>query len=95
MTARTFIFGFVLAAAVAVALLIWDQPNKLAQVKAGMTASQVEALMGRPAHIDASETADQNLSGEVDHYPTSQGDAQVFFVNHSVFKTQFVSGSKS
>ena len=57
-----------------------------------MTANQVEAIMGRPAHIEASETADQNLSGEVDHYPTSQGDDQVVFVNHSVFKTQLIAG---
>jgi SmpA / OmlA family len=89
MIARTFILGFVLAACVAVALVVWNAPDKLTQVKVGMTADQVAAIMGHPAHIDASETADQNLSGEVDHYPTSQGDDQVIFVNHTVFKTEF------
>jgi hypothetical protein len=70
-------------------------PDKMAQIKPAMNAAQVEAILGRPAHIDESETADQNLSGEVDHYPGSNGEGRVIFVNHAVFKAEFISGAKS
>jgi hypothetical protein len=70
-------------------------PDKMAQIKPAMNASQVEAILGRPARIDQSETADQTLSGEVDHYPAPNGEGRVIFVNHAVFKAEFVPGAKS
>jgi hypothetical protein len=70
-------------------------PDKMAQIKPAMNAGQVEALLGRPAHIDQSETADQTLSGEVDHYPAPNGEGRVIFVNHAVFKAEFIPGAKS
>jgi hypothetical protein len=70
-------------------------PDKMAQIKPAMNAAQVEALLGRPFHIDQSETADQTLSGEVDHYPAPNGEGRVIFVNHAVFKAEFVPGAKS
>ena len=70
-------------------------PGKMGQVKPGMTSGQVEALLGRPATIDQSETADQTVTGEVDHYPGSGGEGRVVYVNSTVFKAAFVSGAKS
>jgi outer membrane protein assembly factor BamE (lipoprotein component of BamABCDE complex) len=32
-------------------------PDKMAQIKPAMNAAQVESILGRPAHIDESETA--------------------------------------
>jgi hypothetical protein len=70
-------------------------PDKMAQVKPTMNAAQVEAILGRPARIDQSETADQTLSGEVDHYPAPNGEGRVVLLNHAVFKAEFVPGAKS
>jgi len=70
-------------------------PEKMALIKPAMNAGQVEAILGRPASIDQSETADQTISGEVDHYPGSNGEGRVIFVNHAVFKAEFVPGAKS
>jgi hypothetical protein len=70
-------------------------PDKMSQVKPAMTQAQVEAILGRPTHIDQSETADQTLNGEVDHYPASNGEGRVVFINHVVFQSEFVSGTKS
>lgn len=70
-------------------------PEKMAQVKPGMTQAQVETLLGRPVSIEQSETADQALSGEVDHYAASNGEGRVIIVNHVVFKSEFVPGTKS
>jgi hypothetical protein len=70
-------------------------PDKIAQIKPAMTADQVEAILGRPASIEQSETADQTISGEVDHYPAPNGEGRVIFVNHAVFKAEFVPGAKS
>jgi hypothetical protein len=70
-------------------------PGKMAQIKPAMKADQVEAILGRPAIIEQSETADQSLSGEVDHYPAPNGEGRVVFVNHAVFKAEFVPGAKS
>lgn len=70
-------------------------PDKIAQIKPAMNAAQVEALLGRPATIEQSETADQTLSGEVDHYPAPNGEGRVIFVNHAIFKAEFISGTKS
>jgi len=69
-------------------------PDKMAQIKPAMTAAQVEAILGRPSHIDQSETADQTLSGEVDHYPAPNGEGRVIFVNHAVFKAEFAPKEK-
>lgn len=70
-------------------------PDKMAQVKPAMKPADVEAILGRPARIEQSETADQTLNGEVDHYPASNGEGRVIFVNHTVFKSEFVPGAKS
>ena len=69
-------------------------PDKMALIKPAMSTGQVEAILGRPASIEQSETADQTLSGEVDHYPASNGEGRVIFVNHAVFKAEFVPGVK-
>jgi hypothetical protein len=68
-------------------------PDKMAQVKSGMNATQVQALLGRPARIDQSETT--GLTGEVDYYPAPQGEGRVIFLNNAVFKAEFVPGAKS
>jgi hypothetical protein len=70
-------------------------PDKMAQIKPAMNAGQVEAILGRPASIEQSETADQTISGEVDHYPAPNGEGRVVFVNHAVFKAEFIPGAKS
>ena len=69
--------------------------DKLAQIQPGMNAGQVEAILGRPASIEQSETADQTISGEVDHYPSPNGEGRVVFLNDAVFKAEFVPGAKS
>lgn len=70
-------------------------PEKMGQVKPGMTPDQAQALLGRPASIEQSETEDQTISGEVDHYPTPNGEGRVVIVNHTVFHAEFVPGGKS
>jgi hypothetical protein len=69
--------------------------GKMALIKPAMTPDQVEAILGRPASIDQSETADQALTGEVDHYPAPNGEGRVTFINRAVFKAEFVPGAKS
>ena len=54
-----------------------------------------QAILGRAAKIEQSETADQTISGEVDHYPAANGEGRVIFVNHAVFKAEFLPGTKS
>jgi len=68
-------------------------PDKMAQIKPGMKTDQVEAILGRPARIEQSETT--GLSGEVDYYPAPNGDGRVIFLNNIVFKAEFVPGAKS
>jgi hypothetical protein len=68
-------------------------PDKMAQIKPGMNVDQVGALLGRPAHIDQSETT--GLTGEVDYYRGSGGEGRVIFLNNVVFKALFVPGAKS
>ena len=70
-------------------------PDKMSLIRPAMSQDQVEAILGHPATIDQSETADQTLSGEVDHYPAPNGEGRVIFVNHVVFKAEFVPGAKS
>jgi hypothetical protein len=67
-------------------------PDKMAQIKPAMNPSQVEAILGRPASIEQSETADQTLGGEVDHYPAPNGEGRVVFVNHVVYKAEYIPG---
>jgi len=70
-------------------------PEKMSQVKPGMTPDQVQALLGRPSSIEQAEPVDQTISGEVDHYPASNGEGRVVIVNHTVFQAEFVPGAKS
>ncbi len=58
-----------------------------------MKTAQVEALLGRPERIDASETT--GLRGEVYHYPGSGGEGRVVILNDSVFKAEFIPEGKS
>jgi hypothetical protein len=92
MSSRLSILGAALALTACTSTVTLD---KMAQIKPAMSQDQVEAILGRPARIDQSETADQTISGEVDHYPGSDGEGRVIFVNHAVFKAEFVSGAKS
>ncbi len=87
--------GFIISAFALAACSSAVTPDKMAQIKPAMNTDQVEVILGRPATIDQSETADQTISGEVYHYPTSKGEGRVVFVNHAVFKAEFVSGAKS
>jgi hypothetical protein len=99
MISRVFILAGLLCFCVCVVALVVMTPDRLTRVKAGMTTDQVEAIMGRPATIEQSESTDQAVNGEVDHYPSrfplSAGDCRITFVNHIVFKTEFVPGIKS
>jgi hypothetical protein len=65
----------------------------MSQVRTGMTSDQVEALLGRPARIEQSETT--GLTGELDHYPAPNGEGRVLFLNKTVFKADFLPGGKS
>ncbi len=69
--------------------------SKMGLIKTGMKVDQVEALLGRPTHIDQTETADQTVAGEVYHYSTPSGEARVVFVNGAVFKAEFLAQLKS
>jgi hypothetical protein len=68
----------------------------LARVTDGMKAGQVETLLGQPTRIEQAEVPDMSgiISGKVYHYTSTQGDAQVVFVNDAVFKTEFVPEGK-
>jgi hypothetical protein len=66
--------------------------QKMAQIKPGMNADQVEAILGRPAHIDQSETT--GLQGQVYHYPGPNGEGQIVFLNNAVFDAKFVPGAR-
>jgi hypothetical protein len=65
-------------------------PEKMAQVTVGMKTADVEKILGRPAHIDQSETT--GLRGEVYDYPGSNGEGRVIILNDLVFKAEFVPG---
>jgi hypothetical protein len=98
------IFSALIMAPIVIALAIWlgsavlmaeksakflSAFEKIHETKPPLTVAQVELLMGRPASIEQSESADQTITGEVYHYPTypSGGDFQVIFVNGVVFGT--------
>ena len=69
-------------------------PEKMAQIKPAMKVEQVEALLGHPARIDQSETTDTLLRGETWHYPASNGEGRVVFLNDAVFKAEFIPQDK-
>jgi len=68
-------------------------PDKMARIKPAMTPAEVEAILGRPASIEQSETT--GITGEVDYYPGPGGQGRVIFLNDTVFKAEFVPGAKS
>jgi hypothetical protein len=92
MIIRTVILAGLLCVSVCAIALVLLAPDRLTRIKPDMSADQVETIMGRPASIEQSETSDQTISGEVDHYPArfpARGvDCRVIFVNHTVFKTE-------
>ena len=106
------IFSALVMALIVIALAIWLVPamlmaeksakflsafEKIHETKPPLTVVQVEQLMGRPASIEQSESADQTITGEVYPYPTypSGGDFQVIFVNGVVFSTAIPATTKS
>jgi hypothetical protein len=68
-------------------------PEKMAQVTVGMKTADVEKILGRPAHIDQSETT--GLRGEVYDFSGVNGTGRVIILNDIVFKAEFVPGGKS
>jgi hypothetical protein len=86
----TFLF---LAAGILAACSSAVTPEKMAQVTVGMKTADVEKILGRPAHIDQSETT--GLRGEVYDYPGVNGEGRVVILNDIVFKAEFVPGGKS
>jgi hypothetical protein len=88
----------VLSATVALTLTacsICGLNHDLGLVKPGMRVNEVEALLGRPASIEETVTADQAVAAEVYHYSTPIGEARVVFVNGAVFKSEFPGDAKS
>jgi hypothetical protein len=67
-------------------------PGKMAQIQPQMKVDQVEAILGRPARIEQSETT--GLRGQVYHYPAPTGEGRVIFLNDAVFKADFIPGGK-
>lgn len=63
--------------------------HDLGLVKPGMKVNEVEALLGSPASID------ETVSAEVYHYSTPSGEARIVFVNGAVFKSEFLGEAKS
>ena len=68
-------------------------PEKISRIKPAMKVAEVEAILGRPDHIEQAETT--GLRGEVYHYTGSGGEGQVVFLNDVVFKAEFVPEGKS
>jgi cytoskeletal protein RodZ len=109
---KVMIFSAFIMAPVVIALAIWlvqavlmaEQTakfmsafDKIHETKPPLSIAQVEQLMGRPASIEQSESADQTVTGAVYHYPyPAHGqDFKVIFVHGVVFGTQFVPLAKS
>ena len=67
--------------------------EKISQIKPAMKVDEVEAILGRPDHIDQSETT--GLQGQVYYYNGSRGQGRVVFLNDAVFKADFVPGGKA
>ena len=88
----------VLFAAAAVALTACSTcgiENEMGLIKPGMKSDQVQAILGRPAKIDETQSADQTVAGEVYHYSTPSGEGRIVFVNGAVFKAEFLAEIKS
>jgi hypothetical protein len=66
--------------------------EKMARIHPGMKSADVEAILGRPDHIEQSETV--GLRGQVYDYPAPTGDGRVVFLNDAVFQAAFVPGAK-
>ena len=109
---KVMIFSALIMTPIIVALAIWLVPAVLTafstakflsafetihKTKPPLSIAQVEQLMGRPARIEQSESADQTVTGVVYHYPHPEHgqDFKVIFVNGVVFGTQFVPIAKS
>jgi hypothetical protein len=100
---RILIFTILIALAVVVCIPIfhtWSNAAtraKFLRIRDGnpaMTIDQVEVLLGRPASIEQSETADQTISGEAYQYPIADGEMKIVFVNGVVFHAEFVPRSQ-
>jgi len=103
---KVMIFSALIMAPIVIAVVIWLVPtvihaqqfaafSKVQDEKHALTTTEVEKLMGRPASIEQSQSADQTITGSVYHYPIPEGDMKVTFINGTVFKAEFVSGAKS
>ena len=109
---KVMIFSALIMAPIVLALAIWlgsavltafsnakfmSSFEKIHETKPPLSIAQVEQLMGRPANIEQSESADQTVTGAVYHYPHPEHgqDFKVIFVNGVVFGTQFVPIAKS
>ena len=82
---------FCVAAGILAACSSAVTPQKMAQIQQGMKTAQVEAILGRPAHIDQSETT--GLRGEVYDYTGVNGTGRVVLLNDTVFKAEFIPGN--
>jgi hypothetical protein len=63
--------------------------------KPPLQQADVEKLLGQPATIEETASADQTVTGSVYHYPSNGSDMKVIFVNGVVFKTELVPLTKS
>ncbi len=63
--------------------------------KAPMTVAEVEAVMGKPASIEQSQTEDQTISGMVYHYPGHGADLKIVFINGVLFHEEMPAPTKS
>jgi len=104
---KVMVFSALIMAPIIVAAVIWfglvfltafnaakflTEFQKINETKPPLTIAQVEQLMGSPASIEQSESADQTVTGEVYHYPVNPPggavqDFRVIFVNGVVFHT--------
>jgi SmpA / OmlA family len=66
--------------------------HKIAQIKPNMTSDQVQAILGRPTRIEQTDP-EQPQTGEVDYYTAPKGEGRVIYVNHTVFKAEFIAGA--
>jgi hypothetical protein len=68
-------------------------PEKISRIHPSMKPDEVKTVLGKPVRIDHAETT--GLSGDVYHYPASNGEGRVIFLNDAVFKAEFIPGGKS
>jgi hypothetical protein len=109
---KVMIFSALIMAPIVIALAIWlvstvliaeksakflSAFEKINETKPPLSIAQVEQLMGQPASIEQSESADQTVTGEVYHYPAYPpgADFKVVFVNGVVFRTAIPAATKS